>query len=212
MNRLYRIPLFVFNRLCPSRIFGKENLPEGKAVIVCNHLHAMDCGYVAKIYNKDIYFLAKKELFKKKFISKLLKSLGGLPIDRDNPDMKSLMTALKVLKEGHKLAIFPEGTRNKTGSTELQPIKGGAMIFAVKAKSPIVPIMIDRKLKMFRKSNVIVGKPFELTEFYDRKLTDEDMEKMNEVVTNKMKEQQTLLNQILLEKKKKGKNKKNENN
>ena len=86
------------------------------------------------------------------------------------------------------------------------------MIFAVKAKSPIVPIMIDRKLKMFRKSNVIVGKPFELTEFYDRKLTDEDMEKMNEVVTNKMKEQLTLLNQILLEKKKKGKNKKNENN
>ena len=94
--------------------------------------------------------------------------MGGLPIDRDNPDMKSLMTALKVLKEGHKLAIFPEGTRNKTGSTELQPIKGGAMIFAVKAKSPIVPIMIDRKLKMFRKSNVIVGKPFELTEYYGK--------------------------------------------
>lgn len=210
MHCLYRIPLFFFNRICPSKIHGKENIPEGKAVIVSNHIHAMDCAYIAKIYNKDIYFLAKKELFTKKFRIKLLKSLGGLPIDRENPDMKSLMTAIKVLKEGHKLVIFPEGTRNKTGTTELQPIKGGAMVFAVKAKSPIVPIMIDRKLRLFRRTHVIVGKPFELSEFYDKKLTDEDMEAMNIIVADKMKEQQAILKEELAQKKQK-KGKKNGN-
>ena len=209
MNRLYRIPLFLLNRLYPSKTHNKENFPQGKAVIVSNHLHAIDCVYIAKIYNRDIYFLAKQELFKKKFISKLLKSLGGVPIDRDNPDMRTLMSAIKMLKEGHKLVIFPEGTRNKTGTTELQPIKGGAMVFAVKSKSPIVPIMVDRKARLFRRSHVIVGEPFELSEFYDRKLTDQDMEAMNEIVAEKMREQQELLNKILQEKKK---GKKNENN
>ncbi len=209
MNRLYRIPLFLLNRIYPSKTHNKENFPKGKAVIVSNHLHAIDCAYIAKIYNRDIYFLAKQELFKKKFISKLLKSLGGVPIDRDNPDMRTLMSAIKMLKEGHKLVIFPEGTRNKTGTTELQPIKGGAMVFAVKSKSPIVPIMVDRKARLFRRSHVIVGKPFELSEFYDRKLTDQDMEAMNEIVAEKMREQQALLNKILQDKKK---GKKNENN
>lgn len=201
MNFIKRIPIFFFSALFPFKIYGKENIPEGKALLVSNHFHACDCGIIAKIYHKDIFFLAKKELFSKKIVSKLIKAYGGIPIDRDNPDISSLLSAIRVLRDGHKLALFPEGTRNKTGGTELQPIKGGAMVMAVKAKSPIVPIMIERKIRFLRRIRVIVGKPFELNEFYGVKLTDEVISQMEKIVYDKMVEQQTILTNMINSKK-----------
>ena len=132
-------------------------------------------------------------MFKNKLVAKIIKSYGAIPIDRDNPDMKSLLAAIKHIKEGHKLAIFPEGTRNKTNTNELQEIKGGTVVFAVKAKCPIVPIMIDNKSKIFRKTHMIIGKPFTLEEFYGKKLSDEDIVKLDEIVKEKMIEQQKIL-------------------
>ena len=111
------------------------------------------------------------------------------------------MAALKVLKEGHKLVVFPEGTRNKSGTTELQEVKGGSMIFAVKAKCPIVPMMLNGKAKAFRKTHLIIGKPFELDEFYGKKLDENDMLKMEKIVSKKMIEQQKKLLDLLSKKK-----------
>lgn len=200
MKFIHKIPLFFFNIVYPYKIHGKENIPEGGAVFICNHFRAIDCGFVADAYNSDIYFLAKKELFNNKLLGKIIKSFGAIPVDRDSLDIKTMMQALKVLKNGHKLTIFPEGTRNKTGTTELQPIKGGSMIFAVKAKCPIVPMMLNGKAKPFRKTHLIIGKPFELGEFYDKKLTDEDMIKMEQIVFDKMVEQQNKLFELLSKK------------
>ena len=104
--------------------------------------------------------------------------------------MKSLLMAVRVLKDGHKLAIYPEGTRNKTGTSELQDIKGGTVVFAVKAKCPIVPIMMLKKPRLFRRTKMIVGKPFTLEQFYGKKLTDDVIEEMGSIVKNKMIEQQ----------------------
>ena len=147
--------------------------------------------------------MAKKELFKNKFFGKIVKSFGAIPVDRDNLDVKSMMQALRVLKEGHKLVVFPEGTRNKTGTTELQQLKSGSMLFAVKSKAPIVPLMLNGKAKFMRKTHLIVGKPFELSEFYGKKLTDEDLAQMDNIVRAKMLEQQDILIDILSSKRKK---------
>ena len=208
MNFLHRIPLRAFCLLYPCKIYGKKNLPNGRAVLVSNHFSALDCGFIAKVYNKDIKFLAKKEIFKNKFISWLIKSFGGIPIDRDKPDMKSLVTAIKVLKEEHKLAIFAEGTRNKSGTDELQPIKGGAIVFAVKTKSPIVPIMILKKLRFMRKTPLIVGEPFELSEYYDKKYGEKELLEMEEIVAEKMRALHGQLKEIVNNKKNRKKSKK----
>lgn len=205
MNFLHKIPLFFFNILYPCKIYGKENIPKGSAVFVCNHFSALDCGYIAKVYNKDIYFLAKKELFKRKLFGKIVTSYGAIPIDREKPDIKSLFVATKVLKDGHKLTIFPEGTRNITGTNELQSIKGGTVVFAVKAKCPIVPMMIENKAKIFRKNSIIIGKPFSLDGFYDKKLTQDAIADMEELVRNKMLEAQRNLFEIKQSKDKKKK-------
>ena len=197
MNFIKKIPIYVLNFLFPSKIFGKENLPNGSAIIVCNHFTAFDFILALKSCHEDIYILGKKELFNNKLFAKILKSYKVIPVDRNNTDINTLLTVLRLLKHGKKVLIFPEGTRNKTGSTELQPIKGGASIFAIKSKSKIVPMMTQNKLKLFRKTKVMIGKPFELDEFYNTKLDEQSLEKINAILTTKMKEQQLLLTDMV---------------
>ena len=190
---------FIANRIYPCKIYGKENLTEGSAVIVSNHFSMIDCVHYLNLkVGKDTpYFLAKKELFKKKFVNKLLSGYGGLPIDRYNPDMKAMLTCLKVLKNGEKLVIYVEGTRNKTGTDDLQDIKGGAGVFATRAKCPIIPVMLLRKPRIFRRTKIIVGKPFELAEYYGKKLSSEDIEKIDLIIKEKMIEEHETLKKMV---------------
>lgn len=202
MNFFQKIPIFFFSLLYPIKVYGKENIPKGGAVLVSNHFRAIDCGFIARICSKDIKYLAKKEIFKNKLITKIVKSYGGIPIDRDNPDLKSLLEAIKEIKKGHKLCIFPEGKRNTTGTNDLQEIKGGTVIFSVKAKCPIVPIMMLKKAKIFRQTKIIIGKPFEFEEYYGKKITEEDINAMSAVIREKMIAEQQKLSIISTKKKK----------
>lgn len=202
MNFFQRGVLHAFNVFYPCKVYCKQNVPEGGAVFICNHVSGLDGGFVADVYSKDIYFLAKKELFKNKFFGKIIKTFGLIPIDRENTDLKSMLNAIRVVKEGHKLVIFPEGTRNKADNGELQEIKGGAALFAVKAKKPLVPLYIYKKPKIFRKTRIIVGKPFEFTEYYGKKLTSEDFEAMDLIIAEKLIEQKNILTEKVKNKEK----------
>ena len=188
---------------CPVKIYGKENLPKGSAVICCNHFSVLDCVYLVKLTLKDSYsILSKKEVFKNKLLGSILSRYGAISIDRDNPDLMTLMTIIKGLrKDSNKLLIFPEGTRNKTGTNELQELKGGSAIFAVRANCPIVPVMILKKAKLFCRNKIIVGKPFELKEFYNKKNTESDIKEMEKIIYNKMIEQQKILMELTTKKK-----------
>ncbi len=199
MNLFQRAFVRFVNLIYPLKVYGKENVCEGKTVFVSNHLSVIDSIYMLHLSKNDLYLLAKKELFKNRLFGKILKSFGAISIDRDNPDVKSIITATRVLKEDKKLLIFPEGTRNKTDA-ELLPIKGGSIIFAIRTKSPIIPVFIDRKAKIFRKTNMLIGKPFDLAEFYDKKLTQEDIDLLSNRIRDKILETKSEL-QYLLNKK-----------
>ena len=197
-----------FNVFYPYKIHGKENLPKGPCIIVCNHFRAIDCGFVADIVNKNTYFLAKSELFKNKLFAKVLKRLGGVPINRGSVDVKAIKQCVGLLQNGSKLVIFPEGTRNKTGTDELQEIKGGTAFISIKSKVPIVPVIIRKKSKIFRITHMMVGKPFEFTEFYDKKPTSEDAASMEKIIRENMLSTQTELKQLLTKKPRKSKKEK----
>lgn len=185
---LKKIATWLVRFLFPAKIYGKENLPEGGAMIVSNHFSMLDPLYLISICKKEeIYFLSKKEATDVKVFGKWLVKAGAIPVDREKPSMECLMKCIKTLKEDKKLVLYPEGTRNKTGSNELQEIKNGAAIFAVKAKKPLVPVMMDKKMRLFRRVNVYIGKPFELDSFYGVKLDDEKNTEMNEIVRDKMR-------------------------
>ncbi len=151
----------VFFSIFPRKIYGRENLPdEGAAIIVCNHQYFYDVFHIATCFKRRIHFMAKKELFKKKWISWLFHTYGGFPVDRDNIDMPAMRKSLQLLSEGEALCIFPEGTRQH--EVPLLPLKEGVAFIAAKSRAPIVPVYVTTTGKLFRKCVLRVGKPFHL--------------------------------------------------
>lgn len=175
----------------PSRIYGKKNLPKGKAVLTINHTSNLDSVIIALGTYEKKFYLAKKELFKNKLCSSFLKCLGAIKIDRSIADISAIKQSLTVLKKNKKLIIYPEGTRNKSAQDEdlnLGEVKSGAAMLAIKSKSPIIPIWIYNRPKAFRTTKVLIGKPYTLEEFYGQKLGDEVLEKASAVVAGKLNE------------------------
>ena len=185
------IPLSILH---PTFIKGKKNLPKGKAILSCNHYSNWDIALYILNTTEKIKILAKKELFKNKLFGAILRNFGGIEIDREGNDINAIINCMKTLKSDKKLFVFPEGTRLKNEADILGEIKSGMALIAIKTKTPIVPIWIERKPKIFRKSVYTIGKPFELSEFYGVKHDEETLEKANAVVREKMLElrEQTL--------------------
>lgn len=134
-------------------------LPKGKVVIIANHRSNTDPLILIANFARNMHCVAKKELFKNKLVGGFFKRMKAIPIDRDNIDISTIKTCLKVLKEEEILTIFPEGTRNKTTEPLLE-IKNGASVFAYKANAPIVPIWFNKKPRLFRLTKLYIGEPF----------------------------------------------------
>ncbi len=191
----------------PVKIYGKENvIKKGKSIVACNHLGKADVLVVGALYPNKTIFLSKKEWYDNKFFGALLKKLGSIPLDRDKPSLTTIKEALKVLKENKRLGIFPEGRRNFE-TNDLQEIKQGTALFAVKGQAMITPVIIYDRLKMFKKSYVIVGKPIDYSEYYNVKFTDEVSLKCTQILEDNMRSLQQELFKIVddIKSKKKGK-------
>lgn len=183
--------------LYPTKIIGKDNMPKGKAIVLCNHYSMADVVVIAdRIFAKGMHMLAKEELFKNRIVAWFLKKCGGIPINREGIDIKALKEVIGLLQKDKKVVIFPEGTRNKSGSEQMLPLKHGSAMFAIKTKSPVVPMLFYRKPRLFRKNYLIIGKPYELDEFYGYRGADLN-EKSTEVIKTKFDELRIELNEIV---------------
>lgn len=179
------IPLSIMH---PTYIYGRKNRPKGKVIISCNHRSNWDIVSYILHTSEKIKILAKKELFKNKLFGAILKSFGAIPIDREHNDIGAIKDCMKALKEDKKLFVFPEGTRLKDESLVMGEVKSGMTLIAIKTKTPILPMWVVQKPRLFRKSQYIIGKPFELSEFYGKKLDDETLNEANNIVREKMLE------------------------
>ena len=190
-----------FKILYPTKVIGKKNLPKGSCIIASNHTSNLDAVVFALNTWEKKYYLAKKELFKKKFIAFFLKKFGAIKIDRQTSDVSAIKNSLKVLKNGKKLVIFPEGTRVNNENMELGQVKQGVSMFAIKAKTQIVPMFLYRRPKMFRRNKIFIGKPFSLDEFYDKRLDNETLSQATLIVEEKMNElREFALNSLTMKK------------
>ena len=124
-----------------------------------------------------------------------------IPVSRDGTDVRAIMQAIKYLKEGSVVCIFPEGTRNKTQEMFL-PFKSGAAALAIKTKTPVISMVQIKKMRFFRAMHIYYGEPFEFTEFYDKKLSQEDFDAADLILRHKLEECYFKLNEDLTKKKK----------
>ena len=163
-----RHPLFVLGRiiLVPwirflffIKLNGKKNVPKDGAYIICsNHLSNFDPVFLGVTQRRQIFYMAKAELFRNKFFAGLIRKLGAFPVQRGAGDGKAINEAEDIVKSGKLLGIFIEGTRSKTGEF-LRP-KSGAAIVASQMKVPVIPVCItpkNRKKKVRVFSRVIVS-------------------------------------------------------
>lgn len=173
--------------LFPFKLVGAEKVEDGACVLVGNHYRIWDIVHMACTTKEKVHFITKKELYKNKFLAHLCGIVEAIPVSRDGQDAKAVMTALRYLKNGEKISMFPEGTRNRT-EEELLPLKGGAAMFAIKARVPVYPVMCPHKTRLFRRTKILVGDPIDLSAFYERRLTAEDYAAAEEVIREKMLE------------------------
>ena len=188
--------------LFPFKLVGKEKVKDGACVLVGNHYRIWDIVHMACTTKEKVHFITKKELYKNKFLAHLCDIVEAIPVSRDGQDAKAVMTALRYLKNGDKISMFPEGTRNRTDE-DLLPLKGGAAMFAIKAKAPVYPVMCPHKTRLFRRTKILVGDPIDLSAFYDRRLTAEDYEEAEEIIREKMLETKRTAIEMFTKKKKK---------
>lgn len=140
---------------------GKENIPKDGPVIICsNHISNFDPPLVAGSSSRPIHFLAKEELFKKKWLNFLLSKLQAFPIKRGMKDRQALRTAMNILSENHVLGLFPEGTRSKTG--EIGEGLSGVGFFALRSEAQVIPCTIIGPYRIGKKLKIVYGQPVDM--------------------------------------------------
>jgi glycerol-3-phosphate dehydrogenase (NAD(P)+) len=120
---------------------GRKNIPKkGPVILAANHRSFLDPFLIGCCMRRPLYFVAKKELFEKRWQGWILNGLGAFPIRRGEADEESLATARGVLERGGAVVIFPEGTRHRSGP--LARPKRGVGRLALETGAPVVPIAI----------------------------------------------------------------------
>lgn len=201
---LFSICYLPFIILYPTKIINKHKWQKNKKMIVTsNHYSNVDpILFNFKFFTK-FRFLAKKELFENKFLAFVLKRIGAIPVDRKQISPSTFKQTLKELNDNKQVFIFPEGSRNKSGSEDMTQAKAGVITFALKGDAEILPMLIYRKPRIFRRNYIIVGDAFKVEGENPKRLTQEEIEKNLEKYTDVMVELRKELDEYLVNKKRK---------
>lgn len=165
----------VLRTLWRFKSIGSERVPEtGPVIVAANHVSYLDPVVLGSGMKRPLTYLAKKELFAIPVLGPLISALGAKPLDREAGGVAAVRAALRVLKDGHCVGIFPEGTRNLDGSA---PEKGGVALLAALSGAVVVPagIVGTRDARRFHQIRIAYGEPLRVVR--DRKADGDDLEK-----------------------------------
>src|SRR5258708_6697684 len=121
--------------------YAREHVPsEGGVILAANHKSFLDPFVIGVCVRRPVYFVAKRELFERRWQGWLLNALGAFPVRRGESDEESMETAKQILERGDPVVIFPEGTRIRSGSLG-RPTRGVGRL-ALEPGAPRVPIAL----------------------------------------------------------------------
>ena len=164
----------------PVRYHGQEKLRgrKGPFVLISNHQHALDPVVLALCVREQCVFLAKKELAANGLLRWMFRQLHCIMVDRHNSDMEAMRACMQVIRDGRVLVIFPEGTRHHEG--QMEQIENGTSLIVLRGGVPLIPVYIDRPLKLFRRCNAWVGEPIEYGDLLEQGTNRNSCEALNE--------------------------------
>jgi len=169
---------------------GTERIPPGTCLFVANHTSSADAPAVVNAIPRRIAILLKKSLFHYPIVGQAFHFAHFIPVERSKHDsaIASLEKAIASMQQGQSFLIYPEGTRSPDG--RLQDFKKGAVVMAIKAGVPIVPVACSGAHRIMEKRSLVIHPGEILVEFLapiDSTLyTFDDREKLNHVVHDAM--------------------------
>ncbi|MBQ3696517.1 MAG: 1-acyl-sn-glycerol-3-phosphate acyltransferase [Spirochaetales bacterium] len=154
------LPALLFWRPKVHRPLGNEKLPKGPFIVVSNHNSFTNpVVLLITIRKRHLNFMATTELLGNAPGRFVFRHFHLIPVDKDNFSMDTYYSLMNSLKEGNGAVIFPEGFVD-TDEDMVHPFKDGAMLMALKANVPILPVYIGKRTSSFRRQHVIIGKLF----------------------------------------------------
>ncbi len=189
MSLVYRVVNFLawgmlrlFYRV---KIYGLEHYFEGPAVIAANHASYLDPPLIGTSWPEDIHYLAREGLFKNRLFGSFISKLNSHPLKGGAGDVGVFKTVLKLLTQGKKVILFPEGKRTFNG--EFSSIKPGLGLLVMKSNSSIIPTYVFGTFKAWPRTKkwpkvwstlgCVFGSPISAKDFenLDRKAAQEMM-------------------------------------
>jgi 1-acyl-sn-glycerol-3-phosphate acyltransferase len=123
------------------RVYGKERVPlEGGLVVASNHFSWLDPPALGWACPRTLYFMAKVEAHRVPGLGQLMRSFGAFPVRRGESDRDAVRTMRRIVRDGHALGMFAEGTRQRDGVPG--PVQPGAAMVAINEGVPLIPVAI----------------------------------------------------------------------
>ncbi|MEK7863055.1 MAG: lysophospholipid acyltransferase family protein [Chloroflexota bacterium] len=136
----------VFRVVYGLKVTGQERVPAvGPVILAANHVSNLDPPLVGAACPRRVTFLAQTELFRHGLLGAYMRSVHVIPLKRDEGDLSAIRAATAQLARGEAIVIFPEGGRQLSG--QLGSAKRGVGFLAMKARAPIVPVLLQGTLQ-----------------------------------------------------------------
>ncbi len=148
--------------VAPLRAYGVERVPrEGGLVVAANHFSWIDPPALGAVSPRTLYFMAKVEAHRAPGLGQLMRSFGAFSVRRGESDRDAVRTMRQIVRDGHALGLFVEGTRQRSGVPG--PVQPGAAMVAINEDVPVVCSAIygshEWRLGNFEPVSVAWGQP-----------------------------------------------------
>lgn len=146
------------------KVTGRENLPkDGRGYLLCsNHTSLLDVFIIEASVDRQVKFMAKKELFSVPLLRRIIRACGAFPVNRGGADVESIKNTVRLIEDGDTVGVFPQGTRHPGKNPRDTEVKHGVGLISYRAKCGVIPVFVKtkkRQVKFFRKTEIIIGKP-----------------------------------------------------